>query len=112
MDIEQAPKLSMCNHGEIAEMVQCGCYFCCEVFDGKEVTEWTDENQTAVCPRCGVDSVLPGVTDTGVLLATHERWFTKEGQPKKGCGCQRGTCESKPIGCRMVEEMKQGSGAQ
>lgn len=28
------------------------------------------------------------------------------------CGCQPGTCESKPIGCRMAEEVKPGSGAQ
>jgi hypothetical protein len=28
------------------------------------------------------------------------------------CGCQQGTCESKPTGCRMAEEVKPGSGAQ
>ena len=30
----------------------------------------------------------------------------------QSCGCQPGTCESKPTGCRMVEEVKPGSGAQ
>jgi hypothetical protein len=30
----------------------------------------------------------------------------------RSCGCQLGTCESKPTGCRMAEEVKPGSGAQ
>lgn len=30
----------------------------------------------------------------------------------QGCGCQPGTCESKPTGCRMAEEVKLGSGVQ
>lgn len=30
----------------------------------------------------------------------------------QGCGCAPGTCESKPQGCRMAEEVKAGSGAQ
>ena len=28
------------------------------------------------------------------------------------CGCQPGTCQSKPDGCRMREEIKPGSGEQ
>ena len=35
-----------------------------------------------------------------------------EHQRAAGCGCQLGTCESKPTGCRMAEEVKPGSGAQ
>ena len=28
------------------------------------------------------------------------------------CGCKFGTCQSRPEGCRMCEEIKPGSGAQ
>ena len=30
----------------------------------------------------------------------------------RGCGCSLGTCESKPTGCRMADEVKPHSGAQ
>jgi hypothetical protein len=76
MNIEQAVKKSIHNHAEIAAGVDCGCYFCLTIFDGGTVYEWTDEGTTAVCPRCGIDSVLSGITDMEYLKSAHERWFT------------------------------------
>ena len=75
-NVEDAVKLSMKNREQITESVQCGCYFCLEVFDGSEVTEWLDHGQTALCPRCGVDSLIPNETDEAYLIAACERWFT------------------------------------
>jgi len=46
------------NKKEISKSKKCGCFFCLSTFDPKEITEWTDEGQTAVCPKCGVDSIL------------------------------------------------------
>ena len=45
----------------------CGCFHCLEFFPPSEITEWLDESEdcprgagkTAVCPKCGIDSVLP-----------------------------------------------------
>lgn len=34
------------------------------------------------------------------------------GHRRNACGCVLGTCQSKPLGCRMREELKRGSGAQ
>ena len=34
------------------------CYFCRERFSVSEIHEWIDNNQTALCPRCDMDTVL------------------------------------------------------
>lgn len=53
-----------CNHRElIINSVNCGCFFCKEIFSPNKIEEWIDENelgigQTALCPYCGVDSVI------------------------------------------------------
>ena len=52
------------NHRpEIEQSELCGCFYCCETFEAREIAEWIDENaqgigQCALCPRCGIDSVI------------------------------------------------------
>lgn len=41
----------------------CGCFNCMETFYPNEVTSWTDGGSTALCPYCGVDSVIPNATE-------------------------------------------------
>jgi len=44
-----------------------GCFYCLAVFPTADVVEWVDEDpqspngsgRTALCPKCGNDSVLP-----------------------------------------------------
>lgn len=36
----------------------CGCYYCCRTFSASEIKEWTDRGETALCPKCGIDSVV------------------------------------------------------
>ncbi len=50
----------------------CGCYRCMNIFDVSEITDWTDGDETAYCPKCNADSVIP---DTDGLQAVHEHWF-------------------------------------
>jgi predicted RNA-binding Zn-ribbon protein involved in translation (DUF1610 family) len=54
-----------------------GCFYCLQFFDPSEVTEWIDDDQTALCPGCGIDSVLP--VDEQVtpefLKAMQQSWF-------------------------------------
>lgn len=35
-----------------------GCFYCCQVFRGKEIKKWVDKESTALCPGCGIDSVV------------------------------------------------------
>ncbi|MDO4649441.1 MAG: cytoplasmic protein, partial [Eubacteriales bacterium] len=38
---------------------KCGCFFCIEIFSPKEIREWIEDTiATAICPYCGVDSVI------------------------------------------------------
>jgi hypothetical protein len=37
---------------------RCGCFHCLAVFAGVRIDDWVDEGRTALCPMCGVDSVV------------------------------------------------------
>jgi hypothetical protein len=46
--------------------------------DVEEIEEWIDGGQTALCPHCGIYSVLPvidGQPDVVFLWAMHRYWF-------------------------------------
>lgn len=49
------------HHREMLENdKKCGCFYCLEIFDPAEIEEWLncDRGDTAVCPYCGIDSVI------------------------------------------------------
>jgi len=77
--IREAPIYSMKNKRFIEESEMCGCYNCLSVFSKNDITEWTDGGQTAICPKCVVDSVLPqtyGVElDEKNLKIIHDYWM-------------------------------------
>ncbi len=60
----------------------CGCFNCLATFKPSEITEWVDDGNgyTAICPRRGVDSVIPsgyGYPITRAFLGEmREYWFT------------------------------------
>lgn len=37
----------------------CGCFYCEKLFRPRQIIEWIDKGQTALCCFCKVDSVLP-----------------------------------------------------
>jgi NAD-dependent SIR2 family protein deacetylase len=41
----------------------CRCFHCLRTFEAEQINRWTDDGETAVCPCCGVDSVLSGSAD-------------------------------------------------
>ena len=63
MDIRHAAKFAMHNKKEVQNSIICGCFHCLALFDPKEIKEWTDDQDTAVCPFCYVDAVLPETDD-------------------------------------------------
>jgi hypothetical protein len=70
---------------EIAASTRCGCFHCGWVFGAPEVDAWVDSDeqgvgQTALCPRCGIDSVIGdasglAVADDEWLEALRRFWF-------------------------------------
>ena len=96
--ISQAGLHSLCNDNRLAiedskrdstgGSEQCGCFHCCRIFPADTINEWIGRADRAVCPLCGIDSVLPDslveLTDA-LLHAMFDTWFTKgtdsKGQP-------------------------------
>ena len=56
-----------------------GCFCCLAQFPAREVVEFTAGDETPICPKCGVDSVIldaSGWRPTKILLSRMEaRWF-------------------------------------
>jgi len=69
------------NHrAEVEGSSSVGCFYCCETFPASEIEEWVDEGKTAMCPRCGIDSVIGEtsgfpVNDRTFLKQMNEFWF-------------------------------------
>lgn len=60
----------------LRDRFQLACDLCVRYIDPSEMTEWMDGGITAMCPQCGIDSVIPadGVSPT-ILKAMNDRWF-------------------------------------
>jgi hypothetical protein len=60
--VREAHEHASRHRAEVLRSGRCGCFYCCSTFPPQDITRWTDEvggeGQTALCPRCGIDSVL------------------------------------------------------
>ncbi|MFX1238898.1 MAG: cytoplasmic protein [Promethearchaeota archaeon] len=62
-NIQKAHKFSSNNRENLQNSETCGCFYCLSIFIPDEIDEWVDQNEegiatTALCPYCGVDSIL------------------------------------------------------
>lgn len=78
----QAHKGSSLHKDEIMASNLCGCFYCEQTFPPTEIEEWIEESQakgkTAICPKCGIDSVLSSsfpITDKQFLRKMNILWF-------------------------------------
>ena len=85
-DLESIHRFSDHHRELLAQSERAGCFYCRRMYDPREITEWIDGPHlesgggiTALCPRCGIDAVLPStmpVPLTAELLAEmHSHWF-------------------------------------
>lgn len=74
---ERLHKLSTYHRATLKKVDAACCFRCFHRFAYGDIQEWWDEGATAVCPRCGVDSVLPAVPDVPdkTLWAMERHWF-------------------------------------
>ena len=77
-----AHKHSMHNRKEIRKSDVCGCFQCLKIYPASRVVEWTDKEETALCPKCGVDSVIGEESRYPItrkfLSNMYERYFTRK----------------------------------
>ncbi|HMF43502.1 MAG TPA: hypothetical protein VKQ32_22670 [Polyangia bacterium] len=83
-DIQAAHKHSINHRPEIIASTLCGCFHCRDTFAPARITEWVDEaddgqGQTALCPMCGIDSVIGDQAGFDLspefLGRMHHHWF-------------------------------------
>jgi hypothetical protein len=69
------------NRADIERSQKCGCFHCKRIFDADQFAnlDWIDAGQSALCPFCGIDSVIgdhSGFEITSEFLKQmHEVWF-------------------------------------
>jgi uncharacterized Zn finger protein (UPF0148 family) len=82
--LKTAHKRSSFHKKEILESDICGCFYCKKTFLPTEINDWCDENNpkglTALCPKCGIDSVIGSksgypVDDKEFLEEMKKYWF-------------------------------------
>jgi len=80
-DTRLAHKSSSGHRDVILRSDLCGCFYCSAVFKPSEIVEWIDDGQTALCPKCTVDSVIGSASGWPIadefLRAMHARWFER-----------------------------------
>jgi hypothetical protein len=90
-ELELAHKRSIRHRAEIEASELCGCFYCCAIYPPRAITAWTDWpedapdgmedalGQTALCPKCGIDSVLGSASGFPItpafLKRMNVRWF-------------------------------------
>lgn len=82
--IREAHAHSAEHRAEIEASDICGCFYCVATFAPNAIHDWVDaddrgKGQTALCPRCGIDSVIgsrSGFPITSAFLSEMRRyWF-------------------------------------
>ena len=83
--LKKAHKASGYNRYLVEISKECACYYCLRTFPPEKIDKWVDtreidgKGQTAICPFCGIDSVLPDAACFSIspefLAAMHEYWF-------------------------------------
>ena len=68
------------HRAELHGSAQAGCFYCCSIFSSDSIEYWTDDDTTALCPKCDIDSVIGEasgfpVTDKAFLKEMNEFWF-------------------------------------
>lgn len=77
------PRFAMKNRKEVECSGTAGCFHCLALFEPGEVTDYTDDDMTCICPKCGVDAVIGDMGSAGELDAEKLRrakfyWFERE----------------------------------
>jgi hypothetical protein len=83
-DLEGHHRRSIRHRQEVLASAICGCFYCRKTFEPSAIQDWVDEvdgvGQTALCPSCGIDAVLPlehaGPASEELLRTMHEYWFS------------------------------------
>jgi hypothetical protein len=94
-DIIAAHRYSSNHRESVLGSDLCGCFYCLSIFAPSEIKDWVDakedeidindKGQTALCPRCGIDSVLGSASGYPIkrefLKKMNKYWFQRTVPP-------------------------------
>jgi hypothetical protein len=67
------------NREELFASDVCGCFYCLNIYNPAEITDWIDGGKTAICAHCPVDSVIAAKSGYPItkefLQQMFDRWF-------------------------------------
>jgi hypothetical protein len=79
LELVAAHKHASKHRVELEASTRCGCFFCFRTFPPTSIKAWIDASQTALCPACGVDSVIGSASshrlDDAFLRKMHGHFF-------------------------------------
>lgn len=79
--LEAAHRHSSLHRQAVLASDDCACFYCLRQFAPAEIAQWVDGEQTALCPRCGIDAVLgsacPYPLTAAFLTQMHQFWFER-----------------------------------
>ena len=78
--IKQVHQFSSAHKKELLKSELCGCFYCCRTFKPDKIVDWIEDKngETAICPLCGIDSVLSDkhpISDNEFLSEMNKYWF-------------------------------------
>ena len=84
-DYIKAHEFSSNHMPKLKKDKKCGCFYCLKIFSPDEITDWItgsseiDKEGTAICPYCGIDSVIGESSGYPItkefLTKMHNHWF-------------------------------------
>ena len=101
--LQSAYRHSSRHRYEVAGSQLCGCFHCRSTFRPSDIVQWVEEGSCAVCPECGVDSVIGSasglpVDDPAFLDAMHRRWFgASSPEAEEAAPAGRGDRDGAPV---------------
>lgn len=52
---------------------ECACIYCLRKYHPSLIVEWVEE--TAICPYCGIDAIVPNIINDDNLIKWHQQGF-------------------------------------
>lgn len=78
-NVIQAHTSSSHHRAEIERSDLCGYFYCVSTFLPQEIDGWCDEGETAICPKCRIDSVIGSASGYPLseefLASMKQHWF-------------------------------------
>jgi hypothetical protein len=79
--LEAAHRHCTANEDALRQSKVAGCFYCNSVFPAIEVTQFLENERTALCPECMIDSVLGDASGLPIsptfLAEMHQYWIER-----------------------------------